>query len=41
VEPLLLNALQAGAQIEFVRGEAADVLGQNGRIAARLYYALS
>jgi hypothetical protein len=40
VEPLLLNALQAGAQIEFVRGEASDVLGQNGRIAARLYYAM-
>ncbi len=40
VEPLLINALNAGAQIEFVRGTAATALGEAGRVAARLYYAL-
>lgn len=40
VEPLLLHAVQSGATIEFVRGEAADRVAQEGGIVARLYYAL-
>lgn len=37
---LLINAIRSGAEVEFVRGEAAEMLAQHGGIAARLYYAV-
>jgi hypothetical protein len=40
VEPLLLQAVQNGVQIEFVQGEAADLVNEAGGAVARLYYAL-
>lgn len=41
VEPLLLDAVQSGAQIEFVKDEAAERVREAGGAVARLYYALS
>ncbi|RMF51698.1 MAG: hypothetical protein D6749_07030 [Chloroflexota bacterium] len=40
VDELLVKALHSGSQIEFVRGEAADLLLSEGGIAAQLYYSL-
>jgi hypothetical protein len=41
VEPLLLQAVLQGSQIEFVRGEAADIVAQAGGIVAALYYPIN
>lgn len=41
VEPLLLQAVQNGAAVEFVKGEAADRVNEAGGIVAQLYYALN
>lgn len=41
IEPILLDAVQAGATIEFVKGEALAPLEAAGGIAARNYYALT
>ncbi|MFN7209585.1 MAG: hypothetical protein ACK4P1_04220, partial [Aggregatilineales bacterium] len=40
VDELLTKALYSGSQVEFVRGEAADLLLAEGGIAAQLYYTL-
>jgi peptide subunit release factor 1 (eRF1) len=37
---LLLDALNNGVKVEFVHGEAANLLKNEGGIAARLYYAV-
>ncbi len=41
VDELLVKALYSGSQIEFVRGEAAELLLAEGGIAAQLYYTIS
>ena len=38
VEPILLQAVRAGAQIEFLHGEAAEQVRAAGGIVAQLYY---
>jgi peptide subunit release factor 1 (eRF1) len=40
VDEMLVKALYSGSQIEFVRGEAADLLIAEGGVAAQLYYAI-
>ncbi|MFQ3536194.1 MAG: hypothetical protein SNJ58_09970, partial [Aggregatilineales bacterium] len=40
VDELLIKALHSGSQVEFVRGEAADLLLAEGGIAAQLYYSI-
>jgi hypothetical protein len=40
VEPLLLQAVQQGCQVEFVKGAAAEVVEAAGGIVAQLYYPL-
>jgi peptide chain release factor subunit 1 len=41
VEPLLLQAVQNGVTVEFVKGEAADRVRKAGGIVAGLYYAVN
>ncbi len=41
VEPLLLQAVRAGATVEFVHGEAAERVMAAGGIVAQLYYPLT
>lgn len=41
VEPLLLDAAQSGAQIEFVKDTAADHVREAGDLVARLYYPMN
>lgn len=41
VEPLLLQAVRAGATVEFLHGEAADRVAEAGGIVAQLYYSVS
>ncbi|MDW8297858.1 MAG: hypothetical protein RML95_00815 [Anaerolineae bacterium] len=40
VDELLVKALHSGSQVEFVRGEAANLLLTEGGVAAQLYYTL-
>lgn len=40
VDELLVKALYSGSQVEFVRGEAANLLIAEGGIAAQLYYTI-
>ena len=41
VEPLLLQAVRAGATVEFLHGEAAERVKEAGGIVAQLYYAVN
>ena len=41
VEPLLLQAIRQGSQVEFLHGEAAERAAAAGGILAQLYYALN
>lgn len=41
VEPMLLQAVQSGAQVEFVGDEAAARVREAGGVAARLYYPMT
>ncbi len=40
-EPLLLQAVQLGSQVEFLHGQAAERVAQAGGIIAQLYYAIN
>lgn len=40
VEHLAMHALQNGGEVELVHGDAAQLLSEEGGLAARLYYAL-
>ncbi len=41
VEPLLLQAVRAGATVEFLHGEAAERVKEAGGIVAQLYYSIN
>lgn len=41
VEPMLLQAVQSGAQVEFVSDAAADRIREAGGVVARLYYPIT
>ncbi|MBX7254535.1 MAG: hypothetical protein K1X50_21315, partial [Candidatus Promineofilum sp.] len=40
-EPILLQAVRAGATVEFLHGEAADAAQAAGGILAQLYYPIN
>ena len=41
IEPILLQAVRAGTQVEFLHGEAAPRAAEAGGIVAQLYYAIN